>query len=321
MKKFKRLLVVGLSLFALTVSGCGFTEKNNNINDPVVENDNRRELYNLYQASGGELSYEEWLESIKGADGSKIIYGQIDPSTSNGNNGDVYINSLTWDIFIKNGGQWIKIGNIMGPKGEPGKDGQDGAPGKDGKDGKDGEDGQDGAPGKDGKDGKDGEDGSDGQTPYIGSNGNWWIGNVDTGIKAQGQDGVDGVDGKNGEDGEKGLSAYEIFLKYHPDYNGTEEEWINDVAQSNVCNLFGHKWDNGRITKEPTLDECGNRAYECAVCGQVLNQEIPKIESLDKDIYELNGIKYVKYGGYPSKHISDEKIINNLNLLEVKNER
>ena len=29
----------------------------------------------------------------------------------------------------------------------------------------------------------------DGKTPYIGSNGNWWIGNTDTGVKSQGEGG------------------------------------------------------------------------------------------------------------------------------------
>ena len=37
------------------------------------------------------------------------------------------------------------------------------------------------------------EDGGQGQTPYIGSNGNWWIGTEDTGVKAKGEDGKDGV--------------------------------------------------------------------------------------------------------------------------------
>ena len=34
--------------------------------------------------------------------------------------------------------------------------------------------------------GKDGKDGVDGKTPYIGDNGNWWIGNTDTGVRAEG---------------------------------------------------------------------------------------------------------------------------------------
>ena len=37
--------------------------------------------------------------------------------------------------------------------------------------------------------GKDGTDGIDGLTPYIGENGNWFIGDTDTGVKASGADG------------------------------------------------------------------------------------------------------------------------------------
>ena len=40
-----------------------------------------------------------------------------------------------------------------------------------------------------------GEDGGQGQTPHIGSNGNWWIGTEDTGVKAKGEDGVTPVIG------------------------------------------------------------------------------------------------------------------------------
>lgn len=50
--------------------------------------------------------------------------------------------------------------------------------------------GKDGADGKDGTDGKDGENGKDGLTPFIGENGNWWIGDTDTGVKAVADDSV-----------------------------------------------------------------------------------------------------------------------------------
>ena len=68
-----------------------------------------------------------------------------------------------------------------------------GTNGTDGKDGKDGVDGKDGTNGTNGVDGKDGANGTDGQTPYIGENGNWWIGDTDTGVKAAGDDGKDGA--------------------------------------------------------------------------------------------------------------------------------
>ena len=99
---------------------------------------------------------------------------------------------------------------VNGKDGADGKDGingKDGADGKDGINGKDGADGKDGINGKDGADGKDGidgKDGADGNTPFIGENGNWWIGTTDTGVKAAGVDGEKGDKGDKGDIGEKG---------------------------------------------------------------------------------------------------------------------
>ena len=47
--------------------------------------------------------------------------------------------------------------------------------------------------------GDDGKPGKNGETPYIGENGNWWIGFTDTKVKAAGTDGKDGEKGENGE--------------------------------------------------------------------------------------------------------------------------
>lgn len=71
-----------------------------------------------------------------------------------------------------------------------------GADGKDGRDGVDGRDGRDGADGRDGFDGTNGKDGVDGKTPYIGDNGNWWIGEEDTGVKAKTTDFIFNDNGK-----------------------------------------------------------------------------------------------------------------------------
>lgn len=43
--------------------------------------------------------------------------------------------------------------------------------------------------------------GDPGDTPYIGANGNWFIGDTDTGVKAKGDKGDTGSAGKNGSDG------------------------------------------------------------------------------------------------------------------------
>ncbi len=69
-----------------------------------------------------------------------------------------------WEVSYDEGQTWTSLGvKATGDKGDKGDPGQDGA------------DGKDGAPGKDGK---------DGLTPFIGENGNWWIGEKDTGVKA-----------------------------------------------------------------------------------------------------------------------------------------
>ena len=92
-----------------------------------------------------------------------------------------------------------------------------------------------------------GPSGEQGETPYIGVNGNWWIGLTDTGIDAspQGEKGDNGVVphvGNNGHwwigstdtgvsrQGQKGQSAFERFLEQNPDYTGTEKEWITALV-------------------------------------------------------------------------------------------
>ena len=74
---------------------------------------------------------------------------------------------------------------------------QTGANGKDGIDGKDG---------VDGKDGTDGAQGAPGLTPSIGGNGNWWLGDTDTGVRAsvKGDKGSPGRSGATGADGKSG---------------------------------------------------------------------------------------------------------------------
>lgn len=80
-----------------------------------------------------------------------------------------------------------------------------------------------------------GSDGKDGITPTIGENGNWYLGDTDTGKPSRGTAGAKGADGANGKDGEKGApgadgkSAYQ----YAQDggYTGTETDFMAKLAQ------------------------------------------------------------------------------------------
>lgn len=90
--------------------------------------------------------------------------------------------------------------------------------------------------------GADGKDGADGITPHIDSDSkHWFIGNVDTGIIAEGQDGAkgdkgdSGKDGTNGIDGENGFSPVATVAKSGniatitiTDKNGTTTATISD---------------------------------------------------------------------------------------------
>ncbi len=69
-----------------------------------------------------------------------------------------------WEVSYDEGTTWVAMGvKATGEAGVAGKAGKDGA---------------------DGKDGVDGEDGKDGNTPYIGTDGYWYIGGVNTGVFA-----------------------------------------------------------------------------------------------------------------------------------------
>ncbi|MGN0817453.1 MAG: hypothetical protein ACI4L9_00665 [Candidatus Coproplasma sp.] len=68
--------------------------------------------------------------------------------------------------------------------------------------------------------------GADGLTPHIGENGNWWIGNTDTGVKATGADGAQGATGAQGEQGISGAAGADGITP-HIGENGNW--WIGDT--------------------------------------------------------------------------------------------
>lgn len=113
----------------------------------------------------------------------------------------------------------------QGPQGEPGPTGPQGPPGADG---------QAGATGPAGADGQDGQNGQDGITPTIGENGNWFLGDTDTGKPSRGEigltgpQGIPGPQGPQGADGQDGKSAY----AYAQDggFTGTEEDFAEKLA-------------------------------------------------------------------------------------------
>ena len=205
MKKSKNRALLVLSTFvALSLASCsGLTPGASSILsgsgsegsvsvDSSFDGDARiREIYDLYVKKvlgEGETpsSYEEWLESIKGKDGTTFLFDQTDPAEDIGNVGDVYLNTSNWDVYVKSTEGWTKVGNILGGQGIQGPQG---------------ETGEKGDPGVQGEKGDKGEPGN---TPYIGDNGHWWIGDQDTGIPATGAQGEQGEKGDKGKTGAQG---------------------------------------------------------------------------------------------------------------------
>ena len=152
MKNISKLLV-SLALSGMLLTACNFPNNSQANQEAGVYR--QQEIYQLYAAAGGTKNYEEWLETVRGADGATFLAGANDPKATDGKNGDIYVNTATWDFFLKVSGAWNKLGNLKGEKGEKGDKGDKGDKG---------EQGIQGIQGIQGEKGEKGEKGDKGET-------------------------------------------------------------------------------------------------------------------------------------------------------------
>lgn len=98
--------------------------------------------------------------------------------------------------------------------------------------------------GRDGEAGQDGASGKDGNTPFIGENGNWWIGGTDTGVKATGEKGEKGEKGDTGANGKDG-SCVGYFSAH-----GETNSWgkLPLVVKKESGGLISYNSSNNTIT-------------------------------------------------------------------------
>ena len=54
--------------------------------------------------------------------------------------------------------------------------------------------------------------------------------------------------------------------------------FCKDSDCDEVSDKAAHSWDEGQIIGEPTYDKTGLRIYTCAVCGQITEEVIPRLE-------------------------------------------
>lgn len=173
-----------LVLLATTLAGCATNEPAAEpasiVDAKIDENGNLI----LFMSSGTTINagYVRGMQGEDGVDGIDGVNGDSITSAYVDEYGDLQLQLS--DDRVVNAGHVQGADGRNGRDGADGQDGRDGKDGEDGRDGKDGQDGKDGLNGQDGKDGEDGEDGKDGITPTIGDNGNWWIGDTDTGVQA-----------------------------------------------------------------------------------------------------------------------------------------
>ncbi|HGK3224288.1 putative collagen-like surface-anchored protein [Streptococcus pneumoniae] len=143
---------------------------------------------------------QDGAAGASGRDGKEVLNGKVDPTTE-GKDGDTFVNTQTGDVFVKKGNTWEPAGNIKGPKGDKGADGakgEKGAQGERGLTGAQGVKGEKGDQGERGLTGSKGEKGDQGERGLTGAQG----AKGDKG--EQGLQGRDGAQGPKGADGQRG---------------------------------------------------------------------------------------------------------------------
>lgn len=216
-----------------------------------ISSDDLVDTYRITYSSGEPTTFTvtNGAAGQNGANGYSLLTGAIDPTTE-GVNGDSYLNTATWEYFVKENDAWVSKGTIKGAQGDEGqapvitindqgywtingiativkavpvsitgveKVGTEGLVDTYQINYSDGTSYQFSV-----TNGANGTDGAAGITPTIGNNGNWFIGETDTGVRAEGQspvitindqgywviDGVATSAKATGEDGVNGVTPH-----------------------------------------------------------------------------------------------------------------
>lgn len=229
MFNFKKVLIIFTCFIVIFLNGCG-SEKRVDLNE---ENTTFRTIYNLAVENDAiTSSYDDWLKSIIGEE--ELRSTEVVFQISNGFIEWKYVDDTTWNNIIK-------LSNLVGVKGE------DGEIGKDGKEvvfqvsnnfiqWKYDEDttwtNLISLSTLTGKKGLKGESGSDAREILFQVSKGYIQWRYDEDSTWTNLVSLSTLTGIKGEQGEPGKSAYEIYLENNPEYEETEEEWINSFIDS-----------------------------------------------------------------------------------------
>lgn len=238
----KRISFLILLLAIIGLTSCDMMNSGSVSVDPAeqgLEDDTRYSIYKLAATSGFEGTYEEWLESISA---DEIELKSID-------------GLLKWKHVSESELDWKTLFDLTTLKGADGAQGEKG------------EQGIQGPQGEKGEQGAAGQDGANGKSAYELALEHGFSGTVEEWLESlkgeqgiQGPQGEDGEQGTAGQDGSNGKSAYEIYTELHPEYDGSIEQWMQDLLLGNL--LSGATYnvsfdsDGGSLIDSQVVEAC-----------------------------------------------------------------
>lgn len=130
--------------------------------------------------------------------------------------------------------------------------------------------------------------GKDGLTPHIGENGNWWIGDTDTGISVKGVKGDTGANGEKGDTGPQGPQGEQgptgaTGLQGPVGPQGPQGE-KGAQGPAGAPGKDGAKGDNGEPGEKGAPGADGKSAYQYAQDGGYTGTETDFIAKLAQEI-------------------------------------
>ena len=154
------------------------------------------------------------------------------------------------------------------------------------------------------KQGEQGRPGIDGQTPFIGENGNWWIGEVDTGVAASGKNGEKGDPGEPGEKGDPG----------EPGAAGIAPMFSFNQENGHICISYDNENSWSTLVDLSSMIKDGEDGVSITSCAVNDNGDLViKYSNGQSDILELNLPKNEENEHFAVTDI----VINDLGNLEV----
>lgn len=182
-----------------------------NITGPVTDG-----LFDTYTINytNGTTSQFVVKNGQDGKDGTVTLFGNAEPDDAQGVNGDSYINTQTWDYYVKENDAWAQKGNIKGATGANGKSAYEVMQ----------EAGYTGSITEwlESLKGEKGDDGENGKSAYELAKDQGYTGTLQ-----------EWLDSLVGQDGDNGKSAYELYCENHDGDDLSEQEWLDSLAGQN----------------------------------------------------------------------------------------